>query len=137
MTVGTRVGEDPNLKKNKYPWTKPAIIKEQNGGRGVVGGRTVISRHGFTKTNPPSIHFCSIFCGMRGFLLLLLYLIGTKATKYKANFKSKLEEIDASYRGPAQVLHAALLEFLYKQFTSSIAGRNAPLTLKSLNWRHP
>ena len=69
------------------------------------------------------VGFCSIFCGMRGFLLLFFYLIGTKATKYKANFKSKLEEIDASCRGPAQVLACSVIGILIQTIHFIYCGK--------------
>ena len=46
---------------------------------------------------------------MRGFLLLLFYLIGTKATKFNATFKSKIEETDSSCRSPGQVLACSVI----------------------------
>lgn len=55
------------------------------------------------------VGFSSIFLGMRGFLLLLFYLIGTKATKYKMDVKSKYEEVDATCRGPGQVLACSVI----------------------------
>lgn len=56
-----------------------------------------------------TVGFCSIISGMRGFLLLLFYLIGTKATKYKIKLKQKFEETDASCRGPGQVLACSVI----------------------------
>jgi uncharacterized protein (TIGR00297 family) len=55
------------------------------------------------------VGFSSILCGMRGFLLLLFYVVGTKATKFKIKIKAKFEETDSSCRGPAQVLACSII----------------------------
>mmetsp|Transcript_10057 Transcript_10057/g.14747 ORF Transcript_10057/g.14747 Transcript_10057/m.14747 type:complete len:304 (-) Transcript_10057:316-1227(-) len=52
------------------------------------------------------VGFLSVACGLRGFVLLMFYQIGTSATKYQRKFKQKLDG-DANHsalRGPSQVL---------------------------------
>ena len=87
------------------------------------------------------VGFFSIVFGMRGFLLLLFYIVGTKATKYKSTIKKQLDNSaeDSSCRGPSQVLACSivglllqLIHFIYcgeehaidfrdSQFASSLA----------------
>jgi uncharacterized protein (TIGR00297 family) len=55
------------------------------------------------------VGFCSIISGSRGFLLLLFYIVGTKATKYKITIKAKFEDTDSSCRGPGQVLACSII----------------------------
>mmetsp|Transcript_10812 Transcript_10812/g.17840 ORF Transcript_10812/g.17840 Transcript_10812/m.17840 type:complete len:280 (+) Transcript_10812:137-976(+) len=69
------------------------------------------------------VGFCSIFCGMRGFLLLLFYLIGTKATKYKATLKAQLEDTEGSCRGPGQVLACSIIGILIQTIHFIYCGK--------------
>lgn len=57
------------------------------------------------------VGFLSIILGMRGFLLLLFYIVGTKATKYKSTIKKQLDTSaeDSSCRGPSQVLACSIV----------------------------
>lgn len=57
------------------------------------------------------VGFLSITLGMRGFLLLLFYIVGTKATKYKSKIKKQLDisAEDSSCRGPSQVLACSIV----------------------------
>lgn len=57
------------------------------------------------------VGFLSISCGPRGMVLLLFYLVATKATKYKSQLKSKFDQSSAesSCRGPSQVLACSAL----------------------------
>lgn len=57
------------------------------------------------------VGFLSIACGARGYLLLLFYIVGTTATKYKSQLKSNLDQsaADSSCRGPSQVLACSAL----------------------------
>ncbi|KAL7555237.1 hypothetical protein ACHAWF_019038 [Thalassiosira exigua] len=57
------------------------------------------------------VGFLSISCGPRGFLLLLFYAAGTKATKFKKDVKARLDRsaAESSCRGPNQVLACSLL----------------------------
>ncbi|KAL7482197.1 hypothetical protein ACHAW6_007888 [Cyclotella cf. meneghiniana] len=57
------------------------------------------------------VGFLSIACGWRGFLLLLFYVVGTKATKYKIQQKSLLDSSadESSCRGPNQVLACSVV----------------------------
>ncbi len=73
------------------------------------------------------VGFSSIFLGMRGLLLLLFYLIGTKATKYKMEVKSKLEEIDATCRGPGQVLACSVIGILIQTIHFVYCGRECSI----------
>jgi uncharacterized protein (TIGR00297 family) len=59
------------------------------------------------------VGFLSLSSGLRGGLLLLLfYIVGTKATKYKSEWKSKYDtsySIVSSCRGPSQVLACSVI----------------------------
>lgn len=59
------------------------------------------------------VGFLSLSCGLRGGLLLLLfYIVGTKATKYKSEWKSKYDTSYSSVsscRGPSQVLACSVI----------------------------
>ena len=57
------------------------------------------------------VGFLSITLGMRGFLLLLFYIVGTKATKHKSKIKKQLDTSaeDSSCRGPSQVLACSIV----------------------------
>mmetsp|Transcript_12873 Transcript_12873/g.18444 ORF Transcript_12873/g.18444 Transcript_12873/m.18444 type:complete len:282 (+) Transcript_12873:41-886(+) len=73
------------------------------------------------------VGFSSIFLGMRGFLLLLFYLIGTKATKYKMDIKSKYEEMDATCRGPGQVLACSVIGIFIQTIHHIYCGKECPI----------
>jgi len=73
------------------------------------------------------VGFSSIMLGMRGFLLLLFYLVGTKATKYKATLKSKFEETDASCRGPGQVLACSVIGILIQTIHFVYCGKECSI----------
>jgi len=52
------------------------------------------------------VGFLSIACGLRGFLLLIFYKLGSSATKYKKSVKERIDgdASKSSVRGPYQVL---------------------------------
>ncbi|GFH61034.1 hypothetical protein CTEN210_17510 [Chaetoceros tenuissimus] len=58
-----------------------------------------------------AVAFLSIACGLRGFVLLMFYQIGTKATKYKKQIKLQRDGdvAKSSVRGPSQVLACSVL----------------------------
>mmetsp|Transcript_4688 Transcript_4688/g.10066 ORF Transcript_4688/g.10066 Transcript_4688/m.10066 type:complete len:264 (-) Transcript_4688:2253-3044(-) len=62
------------------------------------------------------VGFLSISCGLRGFLLLLFYLVATKATKYKSVMKASLDETadDSACRGPSQVMACSALGVMFQ-----------------------
>ncbi|KAL7434152.1 hypothetical protein ACHAXM_007352 [Skeletonema potamos] len=69
------------------------------------------------------VGFCSILFGMRGFLLLLFYVVGTKATKYNIKIKAKFEETDSSCRGPGQVLACSIIGLLLQTMHFIYCGK--------------
>ena len=69
------------------------------------------------------VGFSSIIFGTRGFLLLLFYLVGTKATKYKMKLKATFEESDSSCRGPGQVLACSIIGILIQALSLIYCGK--------------
>ena len=62
------------------------------------------------------VGFLSISCGLRGFVLLMFYQIGTKATKYKKHIKLQRDGdvAKSSVRGPSQGMYiSCLFDSLY------------------------
>mmetsp|Transcript_13343 Transcript_13343/g.23904 ORF Transcript_13343/g.23904 Transcript_13343/m.23904 type:complete len:287 (+) Transcript_13343:175-1035(+) len=99
------------------PFDQPSII------RAVAIAALMAHRGRKRKSLTPSgamaafvVGFLSIACGMRGFLLLLFYLVGTKATKYKNQLKSNLDQSSAesSCRGPSQVLACSVFGVIFQ-----------------------
>lgn len=65
-----------------------------------------------------TVGFLSIACGLRGFVLLIFYQIGTKATKYKKQVKLQRDGdvAKSSVRGPSQGMSIACLFDVYIYF---------------------
>ena len=58
-----------------------------------------------------AVGFLSIACGLRGFVLLMFYQIGTKATKYKKQIKLQRDGdvAKSSVRGPSQGMYISCM----------------------------
>ena len=76
------------------------------------------------------VGFLSITLGMRGFLLLLFYIVGTKATKYKSKIKKQLDSSaeDSSCRGPSQVLACSIVGIVLQLIHYVYCGDERPIT---------
>eukprot|EP00980_Cylindrotheca_fusiformis_P000601 scaffold154_cov129-Cylindrotheca_fusiformis.AAC.18 len=77
------------------------------------------------------VGFCLMATGIRGFNLIVFYLIATKATKFKKDHK---EKIDGSLsitgtiaRGPTQVLACSLLAVVLSLFHGIYCGEEKPI----------
>lgn len=79
------------------------------------------------------VGFLSITLGMRGFLLLLFYIVGTKATKYKSTIKKQLDVSaeDSSCRGPSQVLACSIVGLVLQLIHFVYCGDDCSITFSS------
>lgn len=79
------------------------------------------------------VGFLSITLGMRGFLLLLFYIVGTKATKYKSKIKKQLDSSaeDSSCRGPSQVLACSIVGIVLQLIHYVYCGDERPITFST------
>ncbi|KAL3939010.1 MAG: hypothetical protein SGBAC_006198 [Bacillariaceae sp.] len=69
--------------------------------------------------------------GMRGFNLLVFYLLGTKATKFKKEIKQKIDGSlvlsGSMARGPSQVLACSLLAVILSLVHGTYCGEEKPI----------
>mmetsp|Transcript_17327 Transcript_17327/g.22546 ORF Transcript_17327/g.22546 Transcript_17327/m.22546 type:complete len:299 (-) Transcript_17327:958-1854(-) len=87
---------------------------------------TGLAAHGYRrKSLSPSgaltawiVGFSILSCGLRGFLLILFYQLGSSATKYRKDEKRKLDSTaaESSCRGPEQVLACSFLATIFSLF---------------------
>ena len=77
------------------------------------------------------VGFLSIWTGVRGFNLLIFYQIGTTATKYKKDYKMKLDGTIAisgsQARGPTQVLACSLIAVILGLVHGMLCGKEGPI----------
>lgn len=75
------------------------------------------------------VGFLSIGSGLRGFVLLLFYQIGSSATKYKKAQKEQLDATahDGAVRGPSQVLACSILAVLLSLLHAYYFGPERPI----------
>lgn len=77
------------------------------------------------------VGFLSIWTGLRGFNLLIFYQIGTTATKYKKDYKMKVDGTIATSgsqaRGPTQVLACSLIAVILGLIHGVLCGKEGSI----------
>lgn len=75
------------------------------------------------------VGFLSVASGLRGFVLLFFYQIGSSATKYKKEWKEKRDATAAegSQRGPSQVLACSAVAVILSMIHVYFCGEERPI----------
>lgn len=75
------------------------------------------------------VGFLSVAAGLRGILLLLFYLVGTAATKYRHAEKARIDataQVGAE-RGPSQVLACSAVGVMFSVWHATSCGEERPI----------
>jgi uncharacterized membrane protein len=75
------------------------------------------------------VGFLSLATGLRGFVLLFFYQIGSSATKYKKTIKRQRDAtvVESSVRGPSQVLACSVTAVMLSLVRAWYCGEETPV----------